>query len=185
MSEQKFEQLLQFFKVLGNESRLKILGLLANQAWSVSQLAEFLDLKEPTVSHHLAVMRDLGIVMAMPEGNTRIYSLDVDFLESMNKDIFSKSNLAQLVANASEDDWEAKVRQSFIKNGRLTNIPSRRKKQAVIMRWIVDLFEPNVEYPEAEINERLRALHPDHASLRRYLIDHHLMARADGLYWRI
>lgn len=185
MSDQKFHQLLQFFKVLGNESRLKILGLLANQEWSVSQLAEFLDLKEPTVSHHLAVMREMGIVMVRAEGNTRIYALDVQFLESMNKDIFSQSNLAQLVENASEDDWEAKVRQSFIKDGRLTNIPARRKKQAVIMRWVVEQFEDSVEYPEATMNERLKQLHPDHASLRRYLIEHGLMQRDQGIYWRI
>ena len=47
MSEEQFQQLLSFFKVLGNESRLKILGLLATQERSVGELAALLaDLTE-------------------------------------------------------------------------------------------------------------------------------------------
>lgn len=185
MSEPNFDQLLQFFKVLGNESRLKILGLLANQEWSVNELAEFLDLKEPTVSHHLSTMKALGLVTVRADGNSRIYQLNTKSLESMSKDVFSKPNLAKLVDNASEDGWEAKVRRTFIKDGRLTNIPSRRKKQYVIMQWVADHFEWGTDYPEKTMNERLKKLHPDHASLRRYLIDHKLMEREGGIYWRI
>ena len=40
MTQERFAQLLQFFKVVGNESRLKILGLLANEERSVGELAE-------------------------------------------------------------------------------------------------------------------------------------------------
>ncbi|MEZ4589928.1 MAG: DUF2087 domain-containing protein [Chloroflexota bacterium] len=40
-------------------------------------------------------------------------------------------------------------------------------------------------YPEAELNEILKQLNPDFASLRRYLIDHKLMARENNIYWRI
>jgi DNA-binding transcriptional ArsR family regulator len=44
MSDEKFALLLQFFKVIGNESRLKIIGLLANGERNVGELAELLDL---------------------------------------------------------------------------------------------------------------------------------------------
>lgn len=62
MSNDQFQRLLNFFKVLGNESRLKILGLLANQERSVGELAALLELREPTVSHHLATMKELGLI---------------------------------------------------------------------------------------------------------------------------
>ncbi|MEX1005599.1 MAG: DUF2087 domain-containing protein [Acidimicrobiia bacterium] len=39
-------------------------------------------------------------------------------------------------------------------------------------------------YDEREVNRRLQVVHPDHAALRRYLVDEELMTRADGAYWR-
>ncbi len=185
MSEEQFQTLLNFFKVLGNESRLKILGLLANQERSVGELAALLELREPTVSHHLATMKELGLVNVRAEGNTRIYWLDVKFLESMSKDILSQSQLAELVPAGGENRWEQKVLNTFVEDGRITQLPARRKKQLVIMNWVVEHFDYDVRYPEAELNEKLKVLNPDFASLRRYLIDHKLMARENNIYWRI
>ena len=184
MENQQFETLLQFFKILGNESRLKILGLLANKEWSVNELAEFLDLKEPTVSHHLAMMKKLGIVQARAEGNSRIYCLDTKFLENMSKDIFSQSNLATLVEDASEDGYEAKVKKTFIVDGRLTAIPAREKKRLVLMHWLLEKFEFNREYPEKELNEVIKEFHPDYAFWRRMMVDYGVMQRKNAIYWR-
>jgi hypothetical protein len=185
MSEEQFQKLLSFFKVLGNESRLKILGLLANQERSVGELAARLELREPTVSHHLSTMKELGLVNVRAEGNTRIYWLDVKFLESMSKDILSQAQLAELAPADGENRWEQKVLNTFVENGRITQLPARRKKQLVIMNWVVEHFDYDVRYPEAELNEKLKELNPDFASLRRYLIDHKLMARENNVYWRI
>ena len=185
MGEEQFQQLLSFFKVLGNESRLKILGLLANQERSVGELAALLDLREPTVSHHLAAMKELDLVNVRAEGNNRIYWLNAKALESMSKDILSPAKLADIAPTEGADRWEQKVLSTFVENGRITQLPSRRKKQLVIMQCVVDQFEYDVRYPEAELNERLKELNEDFASLRRYLIDHKLMAREKNIYWRI
>jgi hypothetical protein len=185
MSEEQFQKLLSFFKVLGNESRLKLLGLLANQERSVGELAALLELREPTVSHHLSTMKELGLVNVRAEGNTRIYWLDVKFLESMSKDILSQAQLAELAPAGGENRWEQKVLSTFVENGRITQLPARRKKQLVVMNWVVEHFKYDVRYPEADLNEKLKELNPDFASLRRYLIDHKLMARENNVYWRI
>ena len=185
MSTNQFQKLLSFFKVLGNESRLKILGLLANQERSVGELAALLELREPTVSHHLATMKKLGLVSVRAEGNTRIYWLDVKFLEAMSKDILSQAQLAELVPADGDNIWEQKVLSNFMDNGRLTQLPARRKKQYIVMKWVADHFEYDVQYPEAQLNEKLKQIHPDFASLRRYLIDHRLMARDKSIYWRL
>ena len=68
MTEADQTSLLAFFKAMANESRLKIVGLLAQRERSVQELAELLALKEPTVSHHLAVLKDLGLVSVRAEG---------------------------------------------------------------------------------------------------------------------
>ena len=185
MSDEQFQRLLSFFKVLGNESRLKILGLLANQERSVGELAALLELREPTVSHHLATMKELGLVNVRAEGNNRIYWLDVKVLESMSRDILSQAQLAELVPDDSTQAYEQKILSNFVENGRLTQLPARYKKQFVVMKWVASHFEPGARYPEANLNETLKQLHPDFASLRRYLIDHKLMARENNVYWRI
>lgn len=185
MSNDQFQRLLNFFKVLGNESRLKILGLLANQERSVGELAALLALREPTVSHHLATMKELGLINVRAEGNNRIYWLDVKFLESMSRDILSQAQLAELVPDDSTNAYEQKILSNFVENGRLTQIPARYKKQFVIMKWVANHFQPGVRYPEADLNDILKPLHSDYASLRRFLIDHKLMTRENNIYWRI
>jgi len=185
MSREQFDTLLQFFKVLGNESRLKILGILADQERSVGELAEYLDLREPTVSHHLAAMKELGLVGVRAEGNTRIYWLDTSALEQMSKDVFSQESLATLVPNNTEDAWEHKVLRNYVDGEILKQIPSQLKKRKVILRWLVQDFEPGVEYTEKEVNERLKQHNLDYAALRRYLVEAQLMQRENGIYWRI
>ncbi len=185
MSEEQFATLLQFFKVLGNESRLKILGLLANQERSVGELAEFLNLREPTVSHHLAAMKEIGLVEVRAEGNVRIYRLETHALEKMSKDLFSQESLSTLAASEAGDSWEQKVFRTYVADGRLKQIPTQYKKRMVILRWLVTMFEMDARYTEKEVSERLKQYHPDYAALRRYLVETRLMQRENGIYWRL
>lgn len=185
MAQNSFEQLLQFFKILGHESRLQIVGLLANGERSVGELAAALQLTEPTVSHHLAMMKELGLLGSRAVGTTRIYWLDTTFLERMSKDIFSQANLATLVAEEKTEDASQKILQTFLEDNRIKEIPAKRQKRLVILQWLVNQFERGVRYPEAEMNSRLKQYHPDFAALRRYLIENGLMQREGGIYWRI
>ena len=186
MSQDQFDILLQFFKVLGNESRLKILGLLANDERSVGELAALLELREPTVSHHLSTMKSLGIVDVQANGNVRMYSLNTSFLESMNKDMFSQSNLASLVTENTGDAWEDKVLALYLDGETIKEIPRKRKKQQVILKWLVQKFEMDRKYHELELNERLKIYNPDVAALRRYMVEEQLMARdRKNMYWRL
>lgn len=185
MSEQELDRLLAFFKALANESRLKILGILANRECSVSDLADLLDLREPTVSHHLAKLKELDLVRMEARGNTHVYWLNQEALIEMNKDVFSPDAVASLVEDVDDKSWRAKVLRTFIIDGRLTQIPAKRKKQLAILQWLVEKFKHGQTYSEAEINEIIQEIHPDSATLRRYLIDWKFMARDHGIYWRL
>lgn len=77
------------------------------------------------------------------------------------------------------------VLRAFIVDGQLVSIPAARGKRRVVLEHIVSGFEPGVRYPEREIDAVLRVWHPDHAALRRHLVDEDLMARDHGIYWRI
>jgi hypothetical protein len=83
------------------------------------------------------------------------------------------------------DAGRAAVLRVFIVDGRLTAIPVPRAKRRVVLEHIARSFVPGVRYPERDVNAILRAWYPDHAALRRYLVDEDLLARDGGVYWRI
>ena len=68
--------------------------------------------------------------------------------------------------------------------GRLHTIPTKRAKRLVVLDHLAQQFEPGRVYPEAEVVEVLTRFHPDHAALRRYLVDDLFLSREDGRYWR-
>ena len=68
MPEEDLQTLLQFFKALADENRLKLLGIVAQRECSVEELAEALGLKAPTVSHHLTKLKELRLVEMRVEG---------------------------------------------------------------------------------------------------------------------
>src|SRR5688572_11047539 len=82
------------------------------------------------------------------------------------------------------DRQRAAVLRAFLVDGKLTQIPAAHAKRRIVLEHIVTVFEPGAKYPERTVDAILRAWHPDHAALRRYLVDEDLMARENGVYWR-
>ncbi|HEY0360426.1 MAG TPA: DUF2087 domain-containing protein [Mycobacteriales bacterium] len=82
------------------------------------------------------------------------------------------------------DPATAAVLRAFVRDGRLVSVPAARSKRRVVLEHLAMAFEPGVRYAEAEVNVVLRAWHPDHAALRRYLVDEGFLGRERGEYWR-
>ena len=178
------EALLGFFKAMADESRLRIVGLLADRERSVQELAAALDLKEPTVSHHLAILRAQGIVTARAEGTTRWHALDRTALERLSKRVLQPTK--PILAAQSADAGEDKVLQGFVNaDGKLKLIPASRKERAVVLRWLMRNFSGGRQYSEAEVNAAIQERHWDSATLRRELVGHHMLARKNRIYWRL
>lgn len=180
-----FDRLLQFFKALANESRLKLIGLLTQQERSVEELATLLNLKEPTVSHHLSKLKALNLVSLRPEGNTHYYQLNLDTLQTLQKAMLNPSHIQTLDPELSADIWETKVLKAFIENSQIKEIPASRKKRWIILKWLVQKFEFDRHYPERELNALLKPIHPDTATLRREMVGYNMMGRENSVYWRV
>lgn len=180
------ETVLPLFKALADESRLKILGILAQREASVDELAASLSLRAPTVSHHLARLREVGLLRVRVEGTSHLYSLDGDALRDARRDLLAPESVASF-APTDDDAWKRKVLRDFLDGERLREIPASRKKRLVILEWLATRFDADREYPEKEVNALLLRHHEDYATLRRELIaeGHGLMARENGVYWRI
>ena len=187
MGEETLEVVLRFFKSLADESRLRLLGILASRECSVEELASLLDLKAPTVSHHLNKLKELSLVRMRQEGTTHLYSMDKEALRALNRDVLTPEKMVSLADDVSGEAWERKVLRDFFEGERLKEIPASRKKREIILRWLAGRFEPGVRYGEREVNDILKRYHPDTATLRRELIAdaHALMRRENGVYWRV
>jgi ArsR family transcriptional regulator len=72
-------------QALSDPNRILILYELRESARNVSELAETLDMNQPTVSRHLKVLRERGMVLATREGTSIYYTLkDVRVIEALN-----------------------------------------------------------------------------------------------------
>ena len=177
--------LLRFFKSLADESRLKIIGLLASAEHNVQDLAKLLKLKEPTVSHHLAILREAGLVQMRADGNTHWYRLDFEKLRSVSRTVLTREKLASIAGDLDAEDWERKVLSNFMDGERIKDIPTTRKKRWAILRWLAARFDADAAYTENQLNEIIKRHHWDTATLRREMIGYRMLARNKGIYRRL
>jgi ArsR family transcriptional regulator len=67
------------FKILSDETRLRILMLLKRQDLCVCELVNLMDISQPNVSKHMAPMRNLGIVASERNEQYVYYRLNRDY----------------------------------------------------------------------------------------------------------
>jgi len=180
------EQLLTFFKAMADANRLKIVGLLSQQEYSVEALAALLNLRPPTVSHHLKLLSEAGLVSARAESYYNLYHLESGVLEQIARQLAEQDRLPRMAAEVDLGAYDQKVlRDILLPDGKLKVIPAQRKKREVILRHILKEFKPEIHYTEKQVNEILARFHDDTATLRREMIAYKMMKRNEGEYWRI
>lgn len=138
-----------FFKVLSDANRLKIIGLLAQQPYSVEELAALLGLKASTVSHHLSKLAKVGLVSAKTESYYNVYQLDQKVLEEKSRSLFSQEKMTASIADVDVDAYDRKAIADFTrKDGSLKIIPAQRKKLDAVLRYVVKEFKVGKRYTE-------------------------------------
>lgn len=186
LTDYRWEALLGFFRALSDATRLKMVGVLSREPRTVEQLAEELSLSPSTVSHHLKKLAAIGLVAARADGHSHVYSLQVEQLHKLAQDVLgAAASVETAAAGESGDEFERKTLRDFFEGGKLKTIPSQQKKRDVVLRRLAGLFEPGRQYAERDVNAILQDVHPDSASLRRYLVDGRFLARERGVYWRL
>lgn len=184
MTDTDLDTLLAFFKAMANESRLRIVGLIAERERSVQELAQLLALKEPTVSHHLAALKALGLVKVRVDGVTHWNRLETDALTGFNRALLERGALTQLAAPPETD--RGRVIANFLdEDGALKHLPASRKKRWMVLEWLMEGFEDDRRYPEAEVNAILQQRHWDSATIRREMVGYRMLARENNVYWRL
>ncbi len=175
--------LVTFFKSLSDVHRLQVAGRLAAGNQTVAQLAEALGEPPAAIRKHLDALAAAGLV-AGPVDAAQRYRLCRDHIHALAAQVLTRPPVA---VPETDDEFAAKVLRDFLTpEGTFRELPAQEKKFLVLVRQAGQVFELGRRYSEKEVNDALRRLHPDTATLRRALIDHQWMQReADGAtYWR-
>ena len=172
---------LELLKLLADETRLEILNILLKEDSYVEKIACELSLTPATICYHLKKMESAGVVNCSRSQFYIIYSL--------NRDIFDKP-LYELIKKDdavvdTEEKYKKEIISNFFKYGRLTQIPTQRKKREIVLAEIVKQFDFDREFDEKEVNEIILRYHEDFCTIRREMIAFGMMMRDHEIYKRV
>ena len=172
---------LELLKLLADETRLEILNILLKEDSYVEKIACELSLTPATICYHLKKMETAGVVNCSRSQFYMIYSL--------NREIFDKP-LFELIKKDeeivdTEEKYKKEVISNFFKYGRLTQIPTQRKKREIVLAEILKHFDVDREYGEKEVNEVILLYHEDYCTIRREMIAFGMMTRDHERYKRV
>lgn len=167
-----------FLRLLLDPDRLAVVGAIARGPRSTDEVVAVTGVERRTVLETLAALEAAGV---LADGE------DARLAPTVLRELAGRLPQpdppdARVLAGMTAAERDVLVR--FFRGDRLTRIPSSRAKRRIVLERLALEFEPGRHYPEAEVNQVLRAFHPDHASLRRYLVDEGLLDRDRGTYWR-
>ncbi|MBQ8212754.1 MAG: DUF2087 domain-containing protein [Clostridia bacterium] len=172
---------LELLKLLADETRLDILNILLREDSYVEKISCDLSLTPATICYHLKKMEAAGVVNCSRSQFYIIYSL--------NREIFDKPLYELIKKDTAVIDPDEKYRKeilsNFFKYGKLTQLPTQRKKREIVLQEIAKQLEANRTYDEKEINEIIHRFHEDHCLIRREMIACGILTREKETYWLI
>jgi len=85
-----------FCKALSDETRQKILEMLQQREMCVSDIVESFNISQPTVSHHLNILKNVGLVESRKEGKLVFYSINQENVDECCGMIVTKFSCKEL-----------------------------------------------------------------------------------------
>lgn len=76
------------FKALADPTRRKILELLKEKDLTAGEIADFFNISKPSISHHLNILKNVGLVLSEKVGQNIYYSLNTTAFQEIMKWIF-------------------------------------------------------------------------------------------------
>ncbi len=89
ISWEKLKDEARLFKAFSDPTRLKILKLLTNRKMCVCELNMAIDTSQPTISHHLNILENAGLIHGERQGKWIFYSISNDIVSSILKSLKS------------------------------------------------------------------------------------------------
>ena len=75
----------KLFKALNDPTRREILELLKTKDMTAGEIADQFNISKPSISHHLDLLKQAGLVVSVKEGQFIIYSINTTVMDEMLK----------------------------------------------------------------------------------------------------
>ena len=194
--------LLTALKALSDASRLRIIRLLAERPMVVTELARALGLTPATAVHHLARLREAGLVDSRERRPYVEYALVEGRLAEIARQLETTGRVgtAEPALPPRPDGVlrpallpgpdgvlrpapEATILRDCLRDGRVVRMPVDAEARLVLLRYLADaVLEPGVRYPKRKVNARLATVVDDPRTLRHALVAVGILARDAGAY---
>jgi biotin operon repressor len=171
------ERLVAIFKCLADPARLRIIGMVVDEARCGQELASELKLAPATVSHHLRRLQQAGLVSERREGAYVFYELDHQVLRDAVQTVADRKKVVELAAPPGLAKEKRKVLEAFFDGDRLLRIPAQRSKKEIVFEEILRRLPRRDVYTERDLSRMLERIHPDFCTIRRELIMGRYMER--------
>jgi hypothetical protein len=167
--------------VMTDEERFRILASVSLGANTVEKIAAMTGYDNQAILKAILKLETAGLVEKKENAG---YTFNIGALRAANR---------SLPQNAVKKSTATELGR-FMKQGKLITYPKAPKDKLLVLNHIIELFEYGRPYPEKEVNEKIQTIHPDFASMRRYLFDGGFFSREhitekDGhttiMYWRV
>lgn len=73
------------FKALSDPTRRKILELLQDKPLNAGEIADYFQITKPSISHHLTILKNSGLIFDERQGQNIVYSIDMSVFQDMMK----------------------------------------------------------------------------------------------------
>ena len=176
-------RLLLFGRAVSDPMRVRLLALLIEEERPMygQELAERLSVTPQTISHHLHILKNGGLIREERENAYRYYSLDTESIQHLRETLFADNHFSL----PTRQEGRERMLGVFFQDGRLVSIPKDRRQRRFVLEELARSFEWGRLYAEQEVNSILKQFHDDAASLRRALIEEQLLLREGGRYWLV
>jgi hypothetical protein len=165
--------------LLADSDRRRAIAALVLGATTLDDVRRTAGLDLRAASRALQRLIDAGLVERGTDGT--LHLLEAAFAMAARAEA---ARVPRTDEHAGQPQDVARVLRAFVRDGRLTSIPTTRAKRLVVLDWLAQRFEPGERYSEARVNLVIGQVHADTAALRRYLVDEEFLTRERGVYWR-
>src|SRR5262245_9059145 len=176
------EELVALFKALADPTRLRLAALIVDRSRCGQDLASELGISTGTVSHHLRVLRDAGLVRESRQPPFSFFELDLAALQNALKAVSNKKAVREIAGDEQRTSEEKKVIRTFFDGPRLVAMPAPRKKKQMVLEEILRRIPRRNEYDERELSRYIETIFEDYCTVRREWIMGRYMVRENGTY---
>ena len=101
--EKQYEEIAKVFKAFCDENRLMILQMLQSGEKCACRLLDALHIGQSTLSHHMKILVESGVVKSRKEGKWTYYSLHLEGFEEAKRLLNQMTNIHENKSNAQDE----------------------------------------------------------------------------------